>query len=43
MEVIESRIDTSSDEFKANYEAMARMVEDLRAELKKQQEQKPEE
>ena len=35
MEVIESRIDTTSDEYKANYEAMERMVDDLRAELKK--------
>ncbi len=35
MEVIESRIDTKSDEFKANYEAMEKLVEDLRTELKK--------
>jgi len=42
MEVIESRIDTSSDEFKANYETMARLVEDLKAELKKAREDRSE-
>ena len=38
MEVIETRIDTSSDEFKRNQEAMLALVEDLRAELKKAKE-----
>jgi acetyl-CoA carboxylase carboxyltransferase component len=38
MEVIETRIDTSSDEFKQNQEAMLALVEDLRAELKKAKE-----
>jgi len=42
MEVIESRIDTSSDEFKANYEAMTEMVADLKAELKKAREDRSE-
>ncbi|MDY0002533.1 MAG: carboxyl transferase domain-containing protein [Polyangia bacterium] len=35
MQVIESRIDTTSDEFKRNHEAMAERVERLRAALKK--------
>lgn len=42
MEVIETRIDTSSDEFKANYEAMTEMVADLKAELKKAREDRSE-
>lgn len=35
MEIIESRIDTSSDEYKANYDSMEAMVSELKAELKK--------
>lgn len=42
MEVLESRIDTQSDEFKANFEAMEKMVEDLKAELKKAREERSE-
>lgn len=38
MEVIESRVDIRSDEFKTNYDHMAGLVEDLRAELKKARE-----
>jgi 3-methylcrotonyl-CoA carboxylase beta subunit len=38
MEVIETRIDTSGDEFKRNQEAMLALVSDLRAELKKARE-----
>ncbi|MDQ1238233.1 MAG: 3-methylcrotonyl-CoA carboxylase beta subunit [Thermodesulfobacteriota bacterium] len=34
MEVIETRIDVKSDEFKANYEVMASLVEDLKNELR---------
>ncbi len=34
MEVIESRIDKNSDEFKANYAAMEKMVSELREELR---------
>lgn len=42
MEFIESRIDTSSDEFRANYEHMEKLVEELRAELKKAREDRSE-
>jgi acetyl-CoA carboxylase carboxyltransferase component len=33
METIETKVDTSSDEYRANYEAMEALVEDLRKEL----------
>ncbi|MBI5570733.1 MAG: methylcrotonoyl-CoA carboxylase [Desulfomonile tiedjei] len=42
MEVIESRIDTGSDEYKANFAAMEQMVADLKAELKKAREDRSE-
>lgn len=42
MEVIESRIDTKSDEHRANYEAMEKMVAELKAELKKAREDRSE-
>ncbi len=42
MEVIESRIDTNSDEYKENYETMERLVADLKAELKKAREERSE-
>jgi acetyl-CoA carboxylase carboxyltransferase component len=42
MEVLESRIDTTSDEYKANYEHMERLVADLKAELKKAREERSE-
>lgn len=42
MEVIETRIDTSSDEYRANYEAMETLVTDLKAELKKAREDRSE-
>ncbi len=42
MEVLETRTDTSSDEYKANHEAMERMVADLRAELKRAREDRSE-
>jgi acetyl-CoA carboxylase carboxyltransferase component len=42
MEVIETRIDTASDEYKANYEAMEKLVTDLKAELKKAREDRSE-
>ena len=34
MEIIESRIDTSSDEYRANYDSMEETVSELKAELK---------
>jgi len=40
MEVIESRVDVRSDQFKANYDHMASLVEGLRAELKKAREER---
>jgi acetyl-CoA carboxylase carboxyltransferase component len=40
MEVIESRIDTSSDDYKANQEAMLKMVAELKAELTKAREER---
>jgi acetyl-CoA carboxylase carboxyltransferase component len=42
MEVIESRIDTSSDEHKANFEAMEKLVTELREELRKAREDRSE-
>lgn len=42
MEVIESRIDTGSDEYKANYRHMEKLVASLRAELKKAREDRSE-
>ena len=42
MEVIETRIDTTSDEYKANYEHMERLVAELKAELKKAREDRSE-
>ncbi|MBI5252161.1 MAG: methylcrotonoyl-CoA carboxylase, partial [Desulfomonile tiedjei] len=38
MEIIESRIDTNSDEYKTNHEAMRNMVAALKAELRKARE-----
>lgn len=38
MEVIETRIDRNSEEYKTNYEAMKALVDDLKAELKKARE-----
>ena len=42
MDVIQSRIDTSSDLFKKNYEAMEALVEDLRHEMKRAMEDRSE-
>jgi len=42
MEVIESRIDTTGDEYKANYAHMEKLVADLKAELKKAREERSE-
>jgi acetyl-CoA carboxylase carboxyltransferase component len=42
MEVIESRIDTTSDEYKANYAHMEKLVADLKAELKRAREERSE-
>ena len=42
MEVIESRIDTGSDEYKANYRHMEKLVAELKAELKKAREDRSE-
>jgi acetyl-CoA carboxylase carboxyltransferase component len=42
MDVIETRIDVKSEEFKANYEVMASLVTDLKAELKKAREERSE-
>ncbi len=41
MDVIETGIDKNSDEFKKNYEAMASLVADLKLELKKAREDRP--
>jgi acetyl-CoA carboxylase carboxyltransferase component len=41
MDVIETRIDTNSEEYKKNYEAMDTLVTDLKAELKKAREERP--
>jgi hypothetical protein len=35
MEIMETRIDTSSEEYKENYQAMQALVLDLRKELEK--------
>jgi acetyl-CoA carboxylase carboxyltransferase component len=40
METIETRIDTSTDDYKANQEAMQKLVADLNAELKKAREER---
>jgi acetyl-CoA carboxylase carboxyltransferase component len=42
MEVLESRIDVKSDEFKANYEAMEKMIADLNEELRRAREDRSE-
>jgi len=42
MEVIETRISTASDEYKANYEHMERLVAELKAEMKKAREDRSE-
>lgn len=42
MEFIESRIDTTSEEFRVNYEHMEKLVNELRTELKKAREDRPE-
>jgi len=42
MEVIESRIDTTGDEYKANYAHMEKLVADLKAELTKAREERSE-
>ncbi len=42
MEIIESRIDSSASDYKANYEAMGKMVADLKSELKKAREDRSE-
>jgi acetyl-CoA carboxylase carboxyltransferase component len=42
MEVIESRIDVKSDEFRANYEVMEKLVAELKAELKTAREDRSE-
>ena len=42
MEVIQSHIDTKSDEYKANYEAMAAKVADLKAQLKRARDERSE-
>lgn len=42
MEFIDSRIDTTSEEYKANYEHMGRLVDELKAELKKAREDRSE-
>ena len=42
MEVIETRISTASDEYKANYAHMERLVAELKAEMKKAREDRSE-
>ncbi len=42
MEVIESQVDTGSDEYKANYERMQELVGELKVELKKAREDRSE-
>jgi acetyl-CoA carboxylase carboxyltransferase component len=42
MEVIETRISTASDEYKANYAQMERLVAELKAEMKKAREDRSE-
>ena len=41
MDIIETKIDTKSDEYKKNYEAMEALVSDLKKELKKAREDRP--
>lgn len=41
MDVIETRIDTNSDEYKRNFEAMELLVADLKEELRKAREERP--
>ncbi|MCG6534382.1 MAG: methylcrotonoyl-CoA carboxylase [Syntrophales bacterium LBB04] len=41
MDVIETKIDTKSDEYERNYEAMGRLVADLKEELRKASEDRP--
>jgi hypothetical protein len=40
MDAIESNIDTQSDEYRKNFDAMAALVEDLKRELKKAREER---
>jgi acetyl-CoA carboxylase carboxyltransferase component len=40
MDIIESKIDVNSDEYKKNYEAIEKLVEDLNSELKKSMEER---
>lgn len=42
MDVIESHVDTGSDEYKANYEVMENLVADLKAELNKARDERSE-
>ena len=42
MEIIETRISTASDEYKANYAQMERLVAELKAEMKKAREDRSE-
>ena len=42
MDVIETKIDTSSDSYKNNYESMKVLVDELRTELKKAREDRSE-
>jgi acetyl-CoA carboxylase carboxyltransferase component len=41
MDIIETKVDTKSDEYKKNYEAMEALVSDLKKELKKAREDRP--
>jgi acetyl-CoA carboxylase carboxyltransferase component len=41
MDVLETRIDTNSEEYRKNYEAMEALVADLKAELKKARDDRP--
>lgn len=41
MDIIETKVDTKSDEYKKNYEAMEALVSDLKKELKKAREERP--
>ena len=41
MDVIETRIDTKSEEYRKNFEAMEALVTDLKQELKKAREERP--
>jgi len=42
MEILETRIDKTNDEYKANYETMTELVEQLRADLKRAREERSE-